>query len=105
DHATLEIQAAESSELAGPVDENTEYYAFKMNLLRAKSTGSGSCAGCNVSVFITLSSLRLFQADSTNPLELTAPVNSTVAAWQPTFHQITIDARELSDSQFRVSGT
>ena len=31
----------------GPVQTNTEYYAFKVNLLRSRTAGNGACAGCS----------------------------------------------------------
>ncbi len=81
--ARLRVQYAVPYDNRGPVAPGTEYYAFKVNLMNSKSSGTGSCAGCNVPVAIGLNSIQLFQ-----PLEfnfdptITTPLNSAVAYWQ-----------------------
>ena len=83
DRARLRVQAAVPFDNRGPVDPNFEYYAFKVNLQRAKSTGVGSCAGCSTPVCVVLNSIQLFQPpDAANDPEITAVANSNFVTWQ-----------------------
>lgn len=59
--ARFRIQAAIPAGTEAAVDPGTEYYAFKANLLRAKTTGTGNCAGCSNSACIVLNEIQLFQ--------------------------------------------
>ncbi len=81
--ARFRIQAAIAAGTEQPVDPGTEYYAFKANLLRAKTSGTGNCVGCSNSACIVLNEIQLFQ-----PLELandpiiTNPRDRQFATWQ-----------------------
>ncbi len=59
--ARLRIQAAVPFENRGVIDPSSEYYAFKVSLLRGKTTGSGSCNGCFEPACIVLNEIQLFQ--------------------------------------------
>jgi len=82
---------------------------------RAKSTGAGSCAGCDVPVQVILRSIRVVRRDvcAQSPVGGIAdvvysqPSGSNVARWQsstPGF-PITIDATALTQiTQFKING-
>jgi len=81
--ARLRVQCAVPFDNRGPVDPNLEYYAMKVNLLRAKSTGVGSCAGCQTPACIVLNSIQLFQPpEALNDPEIANPANSNFVTWQ-----------------------
>jgi hypothetical protein len=42
------------------VDPGNEYYAFKMTLSRAKTVGTGACAGCSDGVSLVLNEIKLY---------------------------------------------
>jgi len=79
----LRVQCAVPFDNRGPVDPGTEYYAFKVNLQRAKSTGTGPCAGCTTPACIVLNDIQLFQPpDAANDPDITNPLNSNYVTWQ-----------------------
>ena len=81
--ARLRVQCAVPIDNRGPVDPSTEYYAYRVSLLRSKSTAAGSCAGCSTPMCIVLNSIQLFQPpDALNDPELVDPVNSNYVTWQ-----------------------
>ncbi len=81
--ARFRIQAAVPIESAAPVDPETEYYAFKANILRSKTTGSGSCAGCSEPMCLLLNEIQLFQPFQLNyDPQLTMPINRNYISWQ-----------------------
>ena len=81
--ARLRVQAAIAAGTEGPVAPGTEYYAFKANVQRAKSTGTGLCAGCSEPMCIVLNSVQLFQPlEEGNDPEITNPANSNYVTWQ-----------------------
>ncbi len=59
--ARFRIQAAIPVDNKGPISVGTQYYAFKANILKSKTTGGGSCAGCLSEACIVFNSLQLFQ--------------------------------------------
>ena len=80
----LRVQCAIPIDQRGPVDASTEYYAFKTNLQRSKSTGTGACAGCLTSACIVLNAVQLFQppgAPAGDP-EIFNPVDRNFVTWQ-----------------------
>src|SRR5439155_1616012 len=83
DRARLIVQYAVPASLGGPLDAETEYYAFKVNVQRSNTTGAGSCAGCDVPACILLNSIQLFQdpALAFDPV-LTSPVDGNFVTWQ-----------------------
>jgi hypothetical protein len=46
---------------AGPIDENSMWYAYKLSLLKVKSVGTGACAGCLDGACIVLNQMNLSQ--------------------------------------------
>jgi len=81
--ARLRVQCAIPADQAAPVDASTEYYAYKVNLQRAKSTLSGSCAGCSTPMCIVLNEIQLFQPlEAGNDPEITNPASSNFVTWQ-----------------------
>ena len=83
DRARLRIQCAVPIDNRGPVDANFEYYAFKVNLQRSKSTSTGSCTGCSTPMCIVLNSIQLFQPpEAANDPEISNAANSNYVTWQ-----------------------
>ncbi len=83
DRARLRIQCAVPVDNRGPVSAFDEYYAFKVLLTRAKSSGDGGCAGCSVPATITLNEIQLFQPFEANfDPSITTPLNRTSISWQ-----------------------
>jgi len=81
--ARLRVQAAIPFDNRGPVDPAFEYYAYKVNLQRAKSTLAGACAGCSTPACLVLNSIQLFQPpDALNDPEISNPANSNFVTWQ-----------------------
>ena len=61
--ARLRLLGSAALENAAVVTPGTEYYAFKLNLLRSKTTGTGSCAGCTESACIVLNEIRMVEPE------------------------------------------
>jgi hypothetical protein len=81
----LRVQCAVPFDNRGPVDSGTEYYALRVLLTRAKTTGATTCAGCPEPACIVLNEVQLFQPPAAqNDPVLTAPANSNYALWQAT---------------------
>ncbi len=81
--ARLRLQAAVPSEEAFALVDGLEYYAFRVRVARAKTTGAGSCAGCLVPVQVRLENIQLFQpADANRDPLLDAPIHGATAYWQ-----------------------
>lgn len=67
----------------GQIDEGVEYYAFKLNVLRAKTSGAGSCPGCNVPVCLVLDNIQLFQPpEQANDPIISNPADRNFVTWQ-----------------------
>jgi len=81
--ARFRIQAAIPADTAVPIDPSTEYYAFKANFARGKTTGTGSCAGCTNSACIVLNEIQLFQPlEAGNDPQITNPADRDYVTWQ-----------------------
>jgi hypothetical protein len=81
--ARLRVQAAVPFDNKGPVDDTMEYYAYKVNLLRAKSTSTGSCVGCLEQACIVLNDMQLFQPfELGNDPTINNPANQNFVTWQ-----------------------
>ena len=81
--ARFRIQCAVPFDNRGPVDAGTEYYAFKANFLRAKTTGTGACTGCTESACIVLNEIQLFQPpEQNNDPIITNPLTRNWVTWQ-----------------------
>ena len=59
-----------------------EYYFFKVTLLGAKTTGTGSCAGCTDGACIVFTSLKLNQPAGVGDYTLTNPLVRQYVLWQ-----------------------
>ena len=73
--------------LAQPVTlvANTEYFGINVVLTNAKSTGTGSCAGCTVPACIAVNQLTVYHFDSPDNTVITGPANgagSNYVSWQ-----------------------
>jgi hypothetical protein len=81
--ARLRVQCAIPFDNRGPIDDVSEIYAFKANLLRAKTTGVGLCAGCTTPACIVFNEIQLFQPfELANDPIITTPLNSNFVTWQ-----------------------
>jgi len=81
--ARLRVQYAVPVDVGGPLDASTEYYSFKWNLLRGKTTGAGACAGCSAPACIVLNSVQLFQDPAQNfDPTITNPIDRNYVTWQ-----------------------
>jgi hypothetical protein len=77
----LQVQYGLPVQDAATLDPANEYYAFRVSVARAKSTGSGSCAACLTPVCITLNEMRLVQENDPD-VSLTLPLVRNSAFWQ-----------------------
>ena len=83
--ARLRVQLAVPFDNRGPVSDIDEYYAFRVNVARSKSTGTGLCAGCMEPACIVLNEIQLFQPPEQNfDPQITNPAVSNFALWQAT---------------------
>lgn len=83
--ARFRIQCAIPADNPQAVDPSTEYYAFKALILKAKTTGAGSCAGCTFPGCIVLNSIQLFQPlEVGNDPTIGNPKDRNFATWQST---------------------
>jgi len=81
--ARVRITCAVPFDFRGPVDDVSEYYAYKANVLRAKTTGTGSCTGCAQSMCIVLNEIQLFQPpEKLNDPAMFNPVDRNYVSWQ-----------------------
>jgi FG-GAP-like repeat/IPT/TIG domain len=81
--ARLRVQAAVPSEEAFALVDGLEYYAFRVRIGRAKTTGAGSCAGCTQPVRVRLENIQLFQqAAAARDPNLDMPLHGVNAYWQ-----------------------
>ncbi|MCC6349324.1 MAG: hypothetical protein IT347_06995 [Candidatus Eisenbacteria bacterium] len=67
------------SEISLVADGTTELNVSRLNISHTKSTGAGSCAGCNVGVCLTLQECYLQQPAGFPVYRVTTPVNAVVA--------------------------
>lgn len=83
DRARIRIQCAVPFDNRVALDATTEYDAFRINLGRSKSAGTGSCAGCTAHACIILNSIQLFQPPAlANDPELYGPIDRNFVLWQ-----------------------
>jgi hypothetical protein len=57
-----------------PIDGGMEHYLFKASISRAKTTGTGSCAGCADAACFVLNRLLVVQPAGVGDAELTLPI-------------------------------
>lgn len=83
DRARVRIVCAVPFDNRGQIDEGVEYYAYKLNLLRSKTTGTGNCAGCSEPVCIVLDNIKLAQPPEQNNDPLVSnPIDRNFVTWQ-----------------------
>jgi len=83
DRGRLRVQCAVPFDNRGPIGAASEYYAYKVNLQRAKSSGTGSCAGCLEPMCIVLNNIQLFQPpEAGNDPDLVNPIVRNHVTWQ-----------------------
>lgn len=81
--ARFRITCAVPFDNRGPVDDVSEYYAYKANILRAKTSGTGSCTGCTQPMCIVLNDIQLYQPpEALNDPLLFNPVDRNYVTWQ-----------------------
>jgi len=86
DRARLRITCAVPFDSRLPLDSGTEYYAFVVRISRTKTTGAGSCSGCETPGCVTLNSIQLFQPpEAANDPTITNPNNRNYVTWQNGF--------------------
>lgn len=80
--ARIRISAAMPEGETFAFESGTEYYVFRINLGRSRTTGTGSCAGCSMPACLLLDNIQLFQHPSqqNDPWD-SVPANSNVASW------------------------
>jgi hypothetical protein len=82
--ARFRVQCAVPFDNRGAIDGSTgEIYAFKGNVLRSKTTGTGNCLGCEIAGCIVLNEMQLFQppAQANDPV-ITTPGTGNHVTWQ-----------------------
>jgi len=65
DRGRLRVQCAVPAADSVDLSAGVEYGLFRVNLLRSKTTGSGSCAGCSQPMTISLDEVELFKYGGT----------------------------------------
>ena len=77
--ARIRTTMAVPESLAGPIDNSTMWYAFKLSINRARTVGTGSCAGCLDPAYIVLNQMNLSQpAPEPDVILTTTGVQNTV---------------------------
>lgn len=88
--AQIGIQYSRPTSNRYTVTTGTEYYAFRLSITRAKTVGTGSCAGCFEPLGIVLSRVTLYRTAIpvrvqvlNTPVVLTTPgLQSNFVSWQ-----------------------
>lgn len=65
-----------------PIDDQSEYYAFKVTVTDINTVGTNACTGCTEDVCIILNSLKLVQQAGYGDYTLTTPIMSQYMQWQ-----------------------
>lgn len=60
-----------------PIEAGTEFYMFKVNILKSKSVGTGNCAGCSEGACLVLNRMVLNQPAGVGDATITTPIVST----------------------------
>jgi len=71
--------------LPAPTDlpPGAETYGYRLTLTKAKSTGTGACAGCATQVTMVLNNIHAAGLSGTSE-DLSAPINNGCVTWQGT---------------------
>ena len=65
-----------------PIDDASQYYAYKVVIRNGKTTGTGSCAGCGTPGCIVLDYIRLDQPPGVGDYVLEQPLERSNVGWQ-----------------------
>jgi len=69
------------------VNDVSEYHALALTLNHQKSVGAGSCAGCQVSACLAITSIKLVQPVGVGDHTLAQPLSNPIVGWQcPAFY-------------------
>jgi len=82
DRATIYLSCGVPYDNRGPLVPGTEYYAFQLNVLHSRTTGTGSCAGCSDPMRLELVRVELMKYGDIDGLVLTGPLNRNWVRWQ-----------------------
>ncbi|MBI5168748.1 MAG: hypothetical protein HZA61_04585 [Candidatus Eisenbacteria bacterium] len=88
ERARMRLAFAIPTSLVTGLTAGTEYYAFKLNLSKAKTVGTGACSGCNVPVAIAFTSCRLAQPQGVGDYILTNWQDWGFASWQNAWYGV-----------------
>lgn len=80
--ARLRTAYAMDAGLAGPVADTDELTVLQISINNNRTTGAGSCAGCNVPVCLVFNSLLLDQVDTNLPRGLVSSGEQQFVTWQ-----------------------
>ena len=80
--ARITLVAAVDQTLATSLTGGTEYFDFNLTINKAKTVGTGACAGCSTPVTITLSSVNLTQPVGVGEVLLTDAAARNYITWQ-----------------------
>ncbi len=64
-----------------PMAAGSEYYMFKVNITKTKTTGLGSCAGCTDKCTIVLNEIKLVEPTGVGDFRIFNPINSQYCAY------------------------
>ena len=78
------LQISCSTPSPQPLDAQSEYYLFKITIASVKTTGAGSCVGCEDGVCINLRSIHLIDASGSGSTTITQRLLDNRVAWQET---------------------
>jgi len=80
--ARITISVGIPEALAGPVEDGTEYHAFRLIMDNARTVSSESCSGCTVPTCLILNSLWLYQPPGLGDHRICGPLDSNMANWR-----------------------
>lgn len=80
--ARLRTAYAMDAGLAGPVGTTDELTVMQISINNNRTTGAGSCAGCNIPVCLVFNSLLLDQVDPNLPRGLVSSGEQQFVTWQ-----------------------
>ena len=70
----LLIKLVGATPTENPIDPGVEHYMFKANISRAKTVGTGACAGCNDAACLVLNRLVVNQPAGVGDATITTPM-------------------------------
>lgn len=82
DHARITAYGVIDPALAQPLADGVEYYAFRLVLSNAKTTGLGSCTGCTSTAALVLNGIQAYGVAPSSSEFNDAPAQSSCITWQ-----------------------